>query len=114
MGSCGPGAFPQMTGDFRQLKVVRPTQIQFDGLKELGNAKKSQMRAPAGWVTRLCVAVFILLVILLHFFDRSLDPIRFTISQYAMGNTSLLMTFAFATLGTSTIVMGLGLFARIA
>jgi hypothetical protein len=51
-----------------------------------------------------------MLLILLHILDRSLDPMRVTLSQYAGGSSGLLMVAAFVALSISTIGLAIGLF----
>lgn len=75
--------------------------------------KHANLRKLLAWFTRVCVGTFILLLLILHLSDRSLDPLRVTISEYALGSEGPLMVAAFVILGIGTLGLALGLYLAI-
>jgi hypothetical protein len=62
-----------------------------------------------GTISLICMAWFLISVILLHLFDPALDPVDRQISEYALGPSAWLMTVAFVVVGVGMGAAGLGL-----
>ena len=62
-----------------------------------------------GAITLICMAWFLVNVLLLHLIEPGLDPVDRQISEYALGPSGWLMTVAFLVVGAGMVAVGLGL-----
>jgi len=58
-------------------------------------------------VTKISAIGFVVLLVILHFINTSVNPIWQPISEYALGNTGWLMQIVFFLLGISFLTLGL-------
>jgi hypothetical protein len=65
--------------------------------------ERRQRRIFLAWSTRVCLTLFVSLVLLLHLLEPDFDPIETTMSEYALSSHGELMIAAF-------IVLSLGIF----
>jgi hypothetical protein len=72
--------------------------------------KQREIHALLAWFTRGCLIVFTILLLLLHLFDPSYDPVRAAMSEYASGRLGFLMVAAFLVFGLGTLALALALF----
>lgn len=63
-------------------------------------------------VTKFSAVGFILILLLLHLLDSSVNPKWQPISEYALGNFGLLMNLAFILFGVSFVFLGISIFKK--